>query len=95
MENLQVSIDLVKAERVYIGLRKEASKLRKKLKATQGYRESRKLVDLQRSRFDKLQRARAKAFRIENRISRMQPSGWKEFLQVRQSSSCISNLLLK
>nr|PNR55603.1 hypothetical protein PHYPA_006500 [Physcomitrium patens] len=78
----EVSLDLVKAERVLLDRRKEASKLRKKLKQTQGYRESRKLVDLQRSRFDKLQRITAKANRISNRISQMQPSGWKEFLQV-------------
>ncbi|KAG0629390.1 hypothetical protein M758_1G100000 [Ceratodon purpureus] len=78
----KVSLDLMKAERVLVDQRKEASKLRKKLKATQGYRESRKLVDLQRSRLDKLERTRAKASRIENRISKMQPSGWKEFLQV-------------
>lgn len=83
LENLQVSLDLVKAERMLVDQRKEASKLRKKLKATQGYRESRKLVDLHRSRLDKLLRTRAKASRIENRISKMQPSGWKEFLQVR------------
>ncbi|KAG0579357.1 hypothetical protein M758_4G093800 [Ceratodon purpureus] len=78
----EVSIDLVKAERVLLDLRKEASKLRKKLKGSQGYRESRRLLDLQRARWDKLQRTKAKANRIDNRISKMQPSGWKEFLQV-------------
>lgn len=88
MMHWQVSLDLVKAERVLLDRRKEASKLRKKLKQTQGYRESRKLVDLQRSRFDKLQRITAKANRISNRISQMQPSGWKEFLQVRRPVSC-------
>jgi hypothetical protein len=87
LEHLQVSLDLVKAERVLLDQRKEASKLRKKLKGTQGYRESRKLLDLQRARLDKLKRTKAKANRIATRISKMQPSGWKEFLQVRQSSS--------
>lgn len=87
--HLQISLDLVKAERVLLDQRKEASKLRKKLKQTQGYKESRKLLEVQRSRLDKLQRTKAKASRINTRISQMQPSGWKEFLQVSQSAPCM------
>lgn len=70
LEHLQVSSDLVEAERVFLDRRKEASKLRKKLKGSQGYRESKKLLDTQRARLDKLQRTKAKANRIATRISK-------------------------
>lgn len=62
--------------------RKEVAKLRKKLKLTQGHEESKIVVGLQKQRLEKLQWLRSKAARISTRINQMQPSGWKEFLQV-------------
>lgn len=70
--------------------RKEVSKLRKKLKGTQGYRETKVLVGIQRLRLEKLQRLKAKSVRISTRINQMQPSGWKEFLQVSNPTPSLS-----
>ncbi|CAK9235184.1 unnamed protein product [Sphagnum troendelagicum] len=78
----EVSLDLVKAERRLSDQRKLVSKLRKQLRATQGHRETKLLMGLQKMQIEKISRLQAKTARISARISQMQPTGWKEFLQV-------------
>jgi hypothetical protein len=82
---MQVSLDLVKAERRLSDQRKLVSKLRKQLRATQGHRETKLLMGLQKMQIEKISRLQAKTARISARISQMQPTGWKEFLQVVKS----------
>ncbi|KAG0628562.1 hypothetical protein M758_1G035800 [Ceratodon purpureus] len=78
----QKSSDVVKAEKVFANTNEDLVKLNKKLKLTQGYRKYKLLLDLQQKRKNKIANLQSTASSIDSRMKQLQPSGWKDFLQV-------------
>lgn len=80
--SLQKSSVVVKAEKVLVIHDEELEKLNKKLKLTQGFRKYKLLLDLQQKRKDRIANLQSTASTLANRMKQLQPSGWKDFLQV-------------
>lgn len=66
----------------YKDQRNKVSRLKKKIARTEGFREYKKIVDIASFTEEKIRRLKTKANRLINRIEQIEPSGWKEFLQV-------------
>ncbi|GAB2297281.1 DExH-box ATP-dependent RNA helicase DExH15 chloroplastic [Dionaea muscipula] len=62
--------------------RNKVSRLMKKITRTEGCREYKKIVDMAKLTEQKIRRLKNRANRLVNRIEQIEPSGWKEFLQV-------------
>jgi len=73
----------VKAEKVLAIHNEELEKLNKKLKLTQGFRKYKLLLDLEQKRKDRIANLQSTASNLASRMKQLQPSGWKDFLQVR------------
>lgn len=79
---LQRSSDVVKAEKVLAIHNEELRRLNKKLKSTQGFRNYKLLLDLQQKRKNRIANLQSMAATLAGRMKQLQPSGWKDFLQV-------------
>lgn len=66
----------------YKDQRKMVSRLKKRIGRTQGFREYKKIIDMAKLTAEKIKRLEARSSHLVNRIERIEPSGWKEFLQV-------------
>ncbi|KAB2624647.1 DEAD-box ATP-dependent RNA helicase ISE2 [Pyrus ussuriensis x Pyrus communis] len=66
----------------YKDQRNKVSRLKKKISRTQGFREYKKIVDMAKFTEEKIKRLKSRARRLTNRIEQIEPSGWKEFLQI-------------
>ncbi|KAL8161564.1 hypothetical protein V2J09_013053 [Rumex salicifolius] len=66
----------------YKDQRNKVSRLKKKIARTEGFREYKKIVDMASFTEEKIRRLKTRANRLINRIEQIEPSGWKEFLQV-------------
>ena len=62
--------------------RNKVSKLKKGISNTEGFKEYKKIVDMAKFTEEKIRRLKARSDRLMTRIEQIEPSGWKEFLQV-------------
>ncbi|KAJ0983859.1 hypothetical protein J5N97_002215 [Dioscorea zingiberensis] len=62
--------------------RTKVSRLRKKITNTKGFREFKKITDFTNFTKEKIERLTARSHRLIKRIEQIEPSGWKEFLQI-------------
>lgn len=62
--------------------RTRVARLKKRIARTEGFREYKKILDAAKLVEDKIKRLRTRSRRLTNRIEQIEPSGWKEFLQI-------------
>ncbi|CAI9092802.1 OLC1v1028135C1 [Oldenlandia corymbosa var. corymbosa] len=75
----QVYYDAVE---IYKDQRNKVSRLKKRIARTEGFKEYKKILDTAKFTEEKIRRLKARSKRLINRIEKIEPSGWKEFLQV-------------
>lgn len=63
--------------------RNKVSRLKKKIARTEGFKEYKKIIDMSKFTEEKIKRLKARSNRLSSRIEQIEPSGWKEFLQVK------------
>jgi hypothetical protein len=56
--------------------------LKKTIKSTKGFKEFQKIIDIRNFTKEKIERLEARSRRLTRRIRQIEPTGWKEFLQV-------------
>lgn len=81
-ELLQNSQPYKDAIEQYKEQRNKVSRLKKKIARTNGFKEYKKILDIAKFTEDKIKRLKTRAKRLINRIQQIEPSGWKEFMQV-------------
>ncbi|KAD7478868.1 hypothetical protein R6Q59_005323 [Mikania micrantha] len=81
-EVVQYSQAYYDAVESYKNQRNKVSHLKKKIAKTEGFKEYKKIVDMARFTEEKIQRLKARSNRLVTRLEQIEPSGWKEFLQV-------------
>ncbi|KAJ6801389.1 DExH-box ATP-dependent RNA helicase DExH15 chloroplastic isoform X1 [Iris pallida] len=62
--------------------RSKVSRLKKKITSTKGFKEFKKIIDMTNFTKEKIERLEARSQRLVRRIEQIEPSGWKEFLQI-------------
>ncbi|KAL5552980.1 hypothetical protein UlMin_040381 [Ulmus minor] len=62
--------------------RTRVARLKKKIARTQGFKEYKKIIDATKLTEEKIKRLNARSKRLTNRIEQIEPSGWKDFLQI-------------
>ncbi|KAI4328322.1 hypothetical protein L6164_020684 [Bauhinia variegata] len=81
-ELLQKSQAYIDAIERYKEQRNKVSRLKKKIARSEGFKEYKKIIDMAKFTEEKIKRLRTRSKRLTNRIEQIEPSGWKEFLQV-------------
>ncbi|KAI5679129.1 hypothetical protein M9H77_10079 [Catharanthus roseus] len=81
-EGLQLSQTYYQALDNYKDQRNKVSRLKKKIARTEGFKQYKKILDMANFTEEKIKRLKVRANRLTNRIEQIEPSGWKEFLQV-------------
>lgn len=66
----------------YKDQRNKVARLKKKIARTEGFKEYKKIIDMTKFTEEKIRRLKLRSNRLTNRIEQIEPSGWKEFLQV-------------
>ncbi|EXB74741.1 DEAD-box ATP-dependent RNA helicase ISE2 [Morus notabilis] len=66
----------------YKAQRTKVARLKKKISRTEGFKEFKKILDMTKITEEKIKRLNARLRRLTNRIEQIEPSGWKEFLQI-------------
>lgn len=66
----------------YKDQRSKVARLKKKISRTEGYKEYNKILDAVKFIEEKIKRMKTRSKRLTNRIEQIEPSGWKEFMQV-------------
>ncbi|KAL3824204.1 hypothetical protein ACJIZ3_020233 [Penstemon smallii] len=66
----------------YKDQRNKVSRLKKKIARTEGFKEYKKIIDVAKFTEEKIRRLKARSRRLSTRIEQIEPSGWKEFLQI-------------
>jgi len=56
--------------------------LKKTIKSTKGFKEFQKIIDMRNFTKEKIERLEARSRRLTRRIKQIEPTGWKEFLQI-------------
>lgn len=72
----------LEAVECYRKQRNKVSHLKKKIARTEGFKEYKKMVDMGKLIVGKIRRLKSREKRLIDRIERIEPSGWKEFIQV-------------
>lgn len=72
----------IEAQRIYRESKKFINSFQRRLRSTQWYKEFQRLSDLNLVQKEKIEHLKAKASRIKARISQIEPTGWRDFLQV-------------
>ncbi|KAL6911461.1 hypothetical protein ACP4OV_000266 [Aristida adscensionis] len=62
--------------------RRKVSQLKKTIKSTKGFKEFQKILDMRNFTKEKIERLEARSRRLTRRIRQIEPTGWKEFLQI-------------
>ncbi|XP_062222073.1 DExH-box ATP-dependent RNA helicase DExH15 chloroplastic [Phragmites australis] len=62
--------------------RRKVSHLKKTIKSTKGFKEFQKIIDMRNFTKEKIERLEARSRRLTRRIRQIEPTGWKEFLQI-------------
>ncbi|KAM7250800.1 hypothetical protein ACFE04_022683 [Oxalis oulophora] len=70
------------AIQLYKQQRTRVSRLKKKISRTQGFKEYKKILDSTKFTEEKIKRLKSRSMRLTNRIEQIEPSGWKEFMQI-------------
>eukprot|EP01018_Ginkgo_biloba_P002355 Gb_35993 [translate_table: standard] len=81
-EMLQMSQAYIELHRLYIEHKKGVSNLKKRIVRTRGYKEFQKLLQKNKLQKEKIERLKAKSNRLSARINQIEPTGWRDFLQV-------------
>ncbi|KAK6139263.1 hypothetical protein DH2020_026987 [Rehmannia glutinosa] len=81
-EVLEFSETYQTAVECYKDQRNKVSRLKKKIARTEGFREYKKIIDVAKFTEEKIRRLKARSRRLVTRIEQIEPSGWKEFLQI-------------
>ncbi|KAK4765570.1 hypothetical protein SAY86_026660 [Trapa natans] len=81
-EAIHMSQEFHEAVERYKEQRTRVSRLKKKISRTEGFREYQKVVDMSKFTEEKIKRLKTRSKRLTNRIEQIEPSGWKEFLQI-------------
>ncbi|KVH96089.1 hypothetical protein Ccrd_001826 [Cynara cardunculus var. scolymus] len=81
-EVLQYSQAYYDTVEAYKNQRNKVSQLKKRIARTEGFKEYKKIVDMAKFTEEKIRRLKARSDRLMTRIEQIEPSGWKEFLQV-------------
>ncbi|KAL3501264.1 hypothetical protein ACH5RR_035713 [Cinchona calisaya] len=81
-EVLKYSQSYYEAVESYKDQRNKVSRLKKRIARTEGFKEYRKIIDVAKFTEEKIRRLKSRSKRLINRIEQIEPSGWKEFLQV-------------
>lgn len=81
-EVLKFSEAYQNAVQCYKDQRNKVSRLKKKIARTEGFREYKKILDVAKFNEEKIRRLKARSLRLATRIEQIEPSGWKEFLQI-------------
>ncbi|XP_057829348.2 DExH-box ATP-dependent RNA helicase DExH15 chloroplastic [Cryptomeria japonica] len=74
--------EFIEAQRTYREGKKLINTFQRRLRSTEWYKEFQRLSDLNHVQKEKIERLKAKASRIKARISQIEPTGWRDFLQV-------------
>nr|CAN76232.1 hypothetical protein VITISV_039406 [Vitis vinifera] len=72
--------------------RNKVSRLKKKIARTEGFKEYKKIIDMSKFTEEKIKRLKARSNRLSSRIEQIEPSGWKEFLQLQFGEKMNSGL---
>lgn len=81
-EVLQMSKAYNEAVECYKEQRNKVSRLKKRIARTEGFKEYKKIIDMGKFTEEKIARLKARADRLISRVEQIEPSGWKEFLQI-------------
>lgn len=81
-EEMQVPLELLEAEVLYKKQRKKISRIKTEMRGTRASREHQQALGMEKLKEAKIAELEKKKSQMLKRISQMQPSGWKEFLQV-------------
>ncbi|KAG9456738.1 hypothetical protein H6P81_001246 [Aristolochia fimbriata] len=79
---VQMSEAYAEAVNSYKEQRTKVSRLKKKITSTDGFKEFKKIIDKTNFTKEKIKRLVARSERLVSRIEQIEPSGWKEFLQI-------------
>lgn len=66
----------------YKDQRNKVSRLKKKISRSEGFKEYKRIIDIAKFTAEKIKRLEARSRRLINRIEQIEPSGWKDFLQI-------------
>nr|XP_016451153.1 PREDICTED: DExH-box ATP-dependent RNA helicase DExH15 chloroplastic-like [Nicotiana tabacum] len=81
-EVLQLSQAYNDAVECYKNQRNKVSRLKKRIARTEGFKEYKKIIDSAKFTEEKIRRLKVRSKRLIGRIEQIEPTGWKEFLQV-------------
>ncbi|KAG8366232.1 hypothetical protein BUALT_Bualt17G0055100 [Buddleja alternifolia] len=81
-EVLELSEMYQNAVERYKDQRNKVSRLKKKIARSEGFREYKKILDVAKFTEEKIRRLKTRSRRLVTRIEQIEPSGWKEFLQI-------------
>lgn len=81
-ELLLQSQDYKDAIERYKEQRNKVARLKKRISRSEGYKEYFKIIDAVKFTEEKIKRLKNRSKRLTNRIEQIEPSGWKEFMQV-------------
>ncbi|XP_021908573.1 DExH-box ATP-dependent RNA helicase DExH15 chloroplastic [Carica papaya] len=62
--------------------RTKVARLKKKIARTEGFKEYKKIIDVRKLTEEKIRRLKTRSSRLISRLEQIEPSGWKEFLQI-------------
>lgn len=79
---LQLSKAYNDAVECYKNQRNKVSRLKKRIARTEGFKEYKKIIDSAKFTEEKIRRLKVRSKRLIGRIEQIEPTGWKEFLQV-------------
>ncbi|MBA0596484.1 DExH-box ATP-dependent RNA helicase DExH15 chloroplastic [Gossypium raimondii] len=81
-EVLHMSQAYIESVERYREQRNKVARLKKKIARTEGFREYKKILDTAKFTEEKIKRLKARSNHLINRMEQIEPSGWKEFLQI-------------
>ncbi|XVF84866.1 hypothetical protein PTKIN_Ptkin17bG0073600 [Pterospermum kingtungense] len=81
-EALHMSQEYIESVERYKEQRNKVARLKKKIARTEGFREYKKILDMAKFTEDKIKRLKARSNHLINRMEQIEPSGWKEFMQI-------------
>lgn len=79
---VQISEAYNEAGESYRDQKHKVSRLKKKITSTDGFKEFKKIIDMANFTREKINRLQSRSDRLTKRIEQIEPSGWKNFLQV-------------
>ncbi|VFQ93132.1 unnamed protein product [Cuscuta campestris] len=81
-EALKFSQAYDEAVECYKDQRNKVARLKKRISRLEGFKEYKKIIDMARFTEEKIRRLKVRSNRLTKRIEQIEPTGWKEFLEV-------------